>query len=125
MKIISLFATLLLITTLVAFSKDNDDTPDLFVIDGLWEGKIGNESGTPFGQYVLKIKSDGAVERVNSGNTITAYGTWQLKGGNFTATYTYSNGTIVNVTGNVDKEKNKLTATWENNGNEEGNSFRK
>jgi len=123
MKIISLFATLLLITAFIAFSKEKDDIPDLFVIDGLWEGKIGNESGTPSGQYALNIKSDGTVERVSSGNTITAYGTWQLKEGTFTTTYTYSNGTIVNVTGIVDKEKNNLTATWENNGNEEGSLF--
>ena len=123
MKIISLFAALLLITTFVAFSNDKDHTPSLFVIDGLWEGKIGTESGTPSAQYVLNIKSDGSVERVNASNTITAYGTWQLKGSTFTATYNYSNGTIVNVTGIVDKEKNKLTATWENNGNEEGTLF--
>lgn len=123
MKNLSLFAMLLLITAFFAFSKDKDNAPALFFIDGLWEGKIGNESGTPSGQYALNIKSDGSVERVNSGNTITAYGIWQLKGSTFTATYNYSNGTIVNVTGTVDKEKNKLTATWENNGNEEGTLF--
>lgn len=123
MKIISLFVASLLITAFVAFSKDNNETPAPFVIDGLWEGKIGTDAGTPSGQYALKFKSDGIVERINSSNTVTAFGTWQLEGNNFTATYNYSNGTIVNISGIINKKKNRLTATWENNGNEEGTLF--
>lgn len=119
----SLFAAILLTTAFAACSKNNDDTPPPFVMDGLWEGKIGTGSVTPSGQYALKIKPGGIVERVNSSNNVTASGTWQLNGSNFTATYNYSNGTIVSVTGTVDKGKNKLTATWENNGNEEGTLF--
>ena len=122
MKIIGLFAALLLVAAFVAF-KERDVTASTFTIDGLWEGKIGTDPGTPSGQYAVKIKSDGIIERVNSSNTVTAYGTWQLNGSNFAATYNYSNGTIVSITGTMDKDKNKLTATWENNGNEEGTLF--
>ena len=123
MKIISLFAVLLIITAFVAFSKDSNYTTPLFVMEGLWEGKIGTDLGTHSGQYAIKFKSDGVVERINSSNTVTAFGTWQLDDNNFTATYNYSNGTIVSISGVINKKKNSLTATWENNGNEEGTLF--
>lgn len=124
MKIMKSFlAALLLSAVFVACSKDNDSPPPSFAIEGMWEGKIGTGSATPSGQYALKIKSGGGVERINSNGSATASGTWQLAGNNFTATYNYSNGTVVNVTGTIDKGQNKLTATWENNGGEEGSLY--
>jgi hypothetical protein len=119
----SLFAALLAITVFVAYSNKNEEIPRPFAMDGVWEGKIGTGAGSPSGQYSLLIKSDGTLERINTSGSVTASGTWELSGRRFTATYNYSNGTIVIITGAVDKEKNKLTATWENNGNEEGTFF--
>ena len=87
-----------------------------FSIEGKWAGKIGTGAATPSGQYALNIKSGGVVERVNSSGNVTATGTWQMNGNNFTATYNYSNGTVVDVTGTIDKAKYKLTANWENIG---------
>jgi|SRR5687767_2850857 len=124
MKIMKLFfMSLFLAAVFVACKKDNDNTPPPFAMEGLWEGKIGTGSVTPSGQYALKVKAGGVVERINSNGSVTASGSWQLNGNNFSATYNYSSGTIVNVTGNVDKGKNKMTATWKNNGNEEGSLY--
>jgi hypothetical protein len=119
----SLFAALLAITVFVAYSNKSDEIPRPFTIDGVWEGKIGTGTGAPSGQYALIIKDDGTIQRINTSGSITASGTWELAGRRLTATYNYSNGTIVIITATVDKEKNKLTATWENNGNEEGTLF--
>lgn len=119
----SLFAALLIITVFVAYSKKSDEKPPPFTMDGVWEGKIGTGAVAPAGQYSLLIKNNGTLERINTSGSLTASGTWELSGRRFTATYNYSNGTIVILTGSVNKEKNKLTATWENNGNEEGILF--
>jgi len=119
----TLLASIFFTLTLPACSKNGDDAQPAFVISGLWEGKIGTGSVTPSGQYVLSIKPGGVIERVNTNKSVTATGNWQLSGNNFTATYNYSNGTVVNVTGTIDKEENKLIATWENNGNEQGTLF--
>lgn len=119
----SLFAAILAITVFVAYSNKNEEIPRAFSMDGVWEGKIGTGMSTPAGQYSMLINSDGTLQRVNTSGSITASGTWELSGRRFTATYNYSNGTIVIITGTMDREKSKLTATWENNGNEEGSLF--
>ncbi|MFC0774443.1 hypothetical protein [Terrimonas alba] len=122
MKIIkSLAVALLLTTSFVACKKDN--TPPPFTIEGKWEGKIGTGNATPSGQYALNIKSGGTIERVNSNGTITASGTWQLAGDNFSATYNYQNGTVVEVVALIDKGSKKLSGSWENNGGEEGSFY--
>lgn len=122
MKIMkSLIVALLVTSFFVACKKDN--TPPPFTIEGKWEGKIGNGNSTPSGQYALNIKSGGVVERVNSSGNVTASGTWQLAGSNFSATYNYQNGTVVEVTALVDKGSKKLSGNWENNGGEEGSFY--
>ena len=63
------------------------------------------------------------IERVNSNGTVTASGTWQLAGDNFSATYNYQNGTVVEVTAIVDKGSKKLSGSWENNCGEEGSFY--
>ncbi len=119
MKIVKSLVVALLVTSFfVACKKDN--TPPPFTIEGKWEGKIGTGNATPSGQYALNIKSDGVVERVNSNGTVTASGNWQLAGDNFSATYNYQNGTVVEVTAHMDKGSKKLSGSWENNGGEEG-----
>ena len=124
MKIMkSLLMTLVIATALASCSKNNNDTTPPFSIEGTWEGKIGTGTAIPSGQYALKIKPGGGIERINSSGTATASGGWQLTGNNFTATYNYSNGTVVNLVGTIDKGKNKLTASWENNGGEEGSLY--
>lgn len=116
--------TLTLAILFAACSKNNDDTtPPPFVIEGKWSGKIGTGAASPSGQYALNIKPNGTVERINGSGTVTASGNWQLNGNSFTATYHYSNGTVVSVNGSVDKVKYKLTGNWENNGGEEGTLY--
>ena len=122
MKIFNgLFMALFLATSLVACKKDNDAPP--FTIEGKWEGKIGSGTSTPSGQYALTIKPGGVVERVNGSGSVTATGTWQLTGDNFSATYNYKNGTIVEVTGTVNKGTQKIAGNWDNNGGEEGSFY--
>jgi hypothetical protein len=113
----------LLVFVAASCSKDHDDTPPPFAMEGFWSGKIGTGSASPSGQYALNLKSGGIIERVNGSGAVTATGTWQLNGAAFTASYNYTNGTMVNVTGTVDKGKNKLTANWENNGGEKGSLY--
>lgn len=119
----SLAMALLIATAFVACSKDNDDTPAPFTIEGDWSGKIGTGIVTPSGQYAIRIKPGGVIERVNGSGTVTASGTWELIGDGFIATYNYENGTVVNVSGTVDKILERITATWENNGGEEGTLY--
>ena len=124
MKIVkSLFMALVIAYAFGACSKDNDSTSPPFAIEGMWDGKIGTGTAAPSGQYALRIMAGGSIERINSSGTATASGNWQLAGNNFSATYNYSNGTVVNVVGIIDKGKNKLTATWENSGGEEGSLY--
>ncbi len=76
MKILkSLSMALLLTLVFVACSKDKNDTPPAFSIEGKWFGKIGAGAAIPSGQYALNIKSGGVVERVNSIGNVTATGT--------------------------------------------------
>lgn len=109
-------------TAFVACSKDDKTTP-VFKIEGIWEGKIGENSDVPSGQYKLNVKEGGIVERISSNGTVSATGTWDLEGNIFSATYNYSNGTVVIVDGTVDKGNNKITAEWSNNGGEEGTLY--
>jgi hypothetical protein len=105
----------------VACSKDHD-TP-AFSIEGSWSGKIGTGAASPSGQYALNIKKGGVIDRIGSTGSVSASGSWNLTGNNFTAIYFYANGTVVDVTGTLDKSNNKITATWENNGGEEGTLY--
>ena len=107
---------------LVACSKDDTSTSS-FKVEGVWEGKIGQNSDAPSGQYKLNIKSGGAVERISSNGSVSASGSWNLTENTFTAIYFYSNGTVVDVNGTVDKAKNKITANWSNNGGEQGTLY--
>lgn len=109
---------LLLAFVFVACKKDND--PPAFAIEGFWEGKLGSGNVTPNGYFGIKIKPGAVLERYNGSGSLSATGTWQLNGNNFTGTYTFTSGTVVNLTGTIDKGQNKLSGTWENNGDEEG-----
>lgn len=104
-------------------SCSKDDGAPSFKMEGMWEGKIGQDATPPSGQYKLNLKAGGSVERIGSNGTVSATGTWNLEGNSFTATYFYSNGTVVDVTGTVDKAANKITADWSNNGGEEGTLY--
>lgn len=108
--------------TFVACKKDNVIAPS-FKMEGTWDGKIGQNAEAPSGQYKLNIKTGGAIERISSNGSVSASGSWNMAGENFTAIYFYSNGTVVDVAGTVDKSKRKLTATWSNNGGEEGTLY--
>jgi hypothetical protein len=116
--IIALFVS----AAFVACKKDDVTIPS-FKMEGVWEGKIGQNTEAPSGQYKLNIKNGGTIERISSNGTVSASGSWNLAGENFTAIYFYSNGTVVDVAGTVDKSKNKLTATWSNNGDDEGTLY--
>lgn len=116
--IVALFVS----TAFVACKKDDVTTPS-FKMEGVWDGKIGQNTDEPTGQFKLNIKAGGDIERVSSNGSISATGAWSLEGINFTAIYFYSNGTVVDIAGTVDKAKNKLTATWSNNGGEQGTLY--
>ncbi|MEI9909960.1 MAG: hypothetical protein WDO71_09975 [Bacteroidota bacterium] len=113
---------LFLSAAFIACKKNDVRTPS-FKMEGAWEGKIGQNTDAPSGQYKINIKNGGTIERINSNGTVSASGSWNMAGENFTAIYFYSNGTVVNVAGTTDKSKNKLTATWSNNGDEEGTLY--
>ncbi|RYG44245.1 MAG: hypothetical protein EOO01_19885 [Chitinophagaceae bacterium] len=116
----SVFAALLVITVFVGYSKKTGDLPRSFRMEGLWEGRISTAPNSPGRLYQLRLSPDGTLERINTGGTPTASGNWELSGRRFTATYNYSNGTIVILNGIVDKEEGTITAVWENNGNDNG-----
>lgn len=103
----------LLSTVFFACKKDNNEPG--FIIEGKWEGKLGNGNATPTGFIGLTIKPGGVLERTISSGSVSATGTWQLNGNSFTGTYTFtSSGTVVNLVGTVDKAKNKISGTWSN-----------
>lgn len=106
-----------------ACSKDDVKSTSSFKMEGVWDGKIGQNSNTPSGQYKLNIKPGGTIERISSNGSVSASGSWNLNGNTFTAIYFYSNGTVVDLNGTVDKSKNKLDAGWSNNGGEEGTLY--
>ena len=122
MKIVkAVFLALLLAVTFTACKKDNEEP---FIIEGLWEGKIGTGSASPSGQYALNIQKGGVIERISSNGQASAVGTWQLTGKNFSATYNFLSGTtVVNVTGTIDKSSYRLTGNWSNSGDEEGTFY--
>ena len=119
LKIVSL--GLLLAMALIACKKDSE--PAEFTMAGKWTGKIGNGYEQPSGSFALNVKSNGTIERISSNGEVSATGTWMLEGDEFWALYTYSNGTIVNAEGTVDKGQQKLTGIWENSGGEEGTFY--
>jgi len=112
MKIFKLSIIALLLPLAFVACKKSDDKP--FTIEGIWEGKLGT------GAIGLNIKPGGNFERLNGNGEINATGTWQLQGNTFTATYSFNSGTIVNMTGVVDKSSNTITGTWKNDGNNQG-----
>jgi hypothetical protein len=113
--------TLLISAAFAACSKDKDIPA--FSVEGNWSGKIGTGNATPSGQYALNIKSGGSLERIGANGTVSASGSWSLQGNAFTGIYFYSNGTVVDITGTVDKSNNKITGNWSNNGNETGTFY--
>jgi hypothetical protein len=116
--IVALFVS----TAFVACKKDDVSAPS-FKMEGIWDGKIGQNAAEPSGQFKLNIKAGGSIERISSNGSVSATGSWNLEGNNFTAIYFYSNGTVVDLTGTVDKSAKKLTATWSNNGAEQGTLY--
>jgi hypothetical protein len=109
-------------TAFMACTKDDVTTPS-FKMEGVWDGKIGQNSDEPAGQFKLNFIEGGYLERVSSSGSVSATGSWNLKGTTLIAVYFYSNGTIADITGTVDKAKNKLTGTWSNNGGEQGTLY--
>ena len=108
----SMALVLLVVVAGIACKKDNTDTA--FNIQGKWSGKIGNNADVPTGQFALNIKPGGGIERINSSGNALGTGTWALTGNNFTATYTLTSGTVVNLTATLDKGQNKLSGNWSN-----------
>jgi hypothetical protein len=106
-----------------SFAACKKDSVNVFSIEGKWEGKLGTAPASPNSFFGLNIKPGGVLERLSSSGNVSATGTWQLTGIQFTGTYTFSSGTVVNITGSVDKAQNKLSGTWQNNGNENGEWF--
>lgn len=113
MKILKSFIAVILLGTVLMACKKDDVTPP-FVFEGKWEGKIGNGSSTPSGQYALNIMPGGSLQRLSSSGAVSGTGTWQLAGNSFTATYTLASGTVVNISGTVDKGKYKISGIWNN-----------
>ncbi len=111
--------TLLVTVSMVACSKD--ETATGFSIEGLWEGKIGADNDIPTGNYSLRIKKGGALERIGQDGDVSATGSWNLQENNFTGIYFYSDGTVVDVTATLNKEAYSMTGNWENNHGGEGN----
>jgi hypothetical protein len=122
MKFLRTAVVALFVSAAFTACKKDDVTP-VFTIEGSWTGKIGTGSSVPSGQYALNIKAGGVIERISSNGSVSATGTWQLEGNNFTATYNYPGGTIVNIAGTVDKAINKISADWSNNGGEQGTLY--
>jgi hypothetical protein len=116
--IVALFVSM----AFVACKKDDVSTPS-FKIEGIWDGKIGQNAEEPSGLFKLNIKAGGNIERISSNGSVSATGSWNEEDGSFTAIYFYSNGTVVDLTGTIDKAKNKLTGTWSNNGGEQGTFY--
>lgn len=122
MKFLRTALVAILITgALVACNKDKD--LPAFTVEGSWSGKIGTGATSPNGQYALSIKKGGSLDRIGATGAVSASGSWSLQGNTFTGIYFYSNGTVVDITGTLDKASNKITGTWSNNGNEEGTFY--
>ena len=115
--------TLFVSAAFAACSKDDVKNTSSFKMEGVWDGKIGQNTDVPSGQYKLNIKPGGTIERISSNGSVSASGSWNLNGNTFTAIYFYSNGTVVDVNGTLDKSQNKLNADWSNNGGEEGTLY--
>jgi len=112
---------LFLAGSFAACKKDNVAPP--FTIEGKWEGKLGTAPASPNSYFGIQVKPGGVLERLNSSGNVSATGTWQLAGNQFTGTYTFSSGTIVEINATVDKGQNKLSGNWENSGNETGSWY--
>ena len=122
MKFVRTAIVALFITGALVACKKDKDLPT-FTIEGSWTGKIGTGAASPNGQYALNIKNGGSLERIGANGTVSATGSWNLQGNTFTGIYFYSNGTVVDITGTLEKASNKITGTWSNNGNEEGTFY--
>jgi hypothetical protein len=116
----SVFAALLVITVFVAYSKRSADLPRSVGMEGTWQGDINTVPSGSGGRYQLRLYDDGKVERINNNGMVSASGNWEMNGRRFTATYNYSNGTIVIVNAIVEQDEGRLTGVWENNGNDSG-----
>jgi len=123
MKLVGMMMAIMLISVLaISCKKDKEEAG--FVMEGLWSGKIGTGVQIPNGQYSIFLKKGGVIERVNSSGTATATGTWSINGTAFTAQYTFtSGGTVVNLTGTLNKELKRLSGDWTNDGDEEGSWY--
>ena len=123
MKFLRIAIVTLLVSTVFVACKKDDATIPSFKMEGTWDGKIGQNAEVPSGQFKLNIKAGGNIERISSNGSVSATGSWNEEDGSFTAIYFYSNGTVVDLTGTIDKTKNKLTGTWKNNGGEQGTFY--
>lgn len=110
---------ILLSSTFVACKKDNDQKA--YSIEGNWEGTLRASGSTLPSFYGIKIKAGHILERYNSSGKVVATGAWQLDNNNFTGTYTYADdGTVLNITATLDKNTNKLSGSYQNDGNGTG-----
>jgi hypothetical protein len=117
----SFLAVLLLTATLTSCKKDHDTVMPAFNAEGFWSGKLSEGQAPPTGFFVMKLKPGDVLERFNSSGNLTATGTWQLSGNNFSGSYVYqSTGTTVTLTGTLSKEAKRIEGTWSNNGGETG-----
>ncbi len=119
MKVLKSFLLVALFAIVSASCKKENDNPP-FIIEGSWEGKLGTGSAQPTSFIGLNLKSNGVLERLGSSGSISATGTWQLTGNNFTGAYTFTDGVSVTLTATTDKANNKLSGTWVNSGNNTG-----
>ena len=103
----------------VSCKKDADEKA--YAIEGTWEGTIRATGSTLPAFYGIKIKANHILERYNSNGVVTATGTWQLNSNSFTGFYKYAEGgTVLNVTATLDKNTNKLSGSYQNDGNGTG-----
>jgi len=116
----NLLVVLLTLTTLAACKKDKQNS---FIVEGSWEGKIGNGVVTPTGQLALNLLPQGQLERINSSGNIAGTGTWTLSGDTFNASYTLNSGTVVILSGTLDKGQSRISGNWSNDGDETGTWF--
>lgn len=121
MKLVKIFslALILLTTAFVSCKKEKEERA--YIMQGNWEGSIRNTGSPLSGFFGIRILPGNKLERYNSSGVTKATGTWELKGTSFSGTYTYEDdGTVLTVVGTLNKEENKLSGTYQNDGNGTG-----